>query len=54
MTTLLTSVGVIGGADGPTSIIVSDSNAPGLVEIVIVVAVIAVIEIIIRKRRDGK
>lgn len=53
MTTFLSSVGVIGGADGPTAVFVT-SQGPGIVEIVIVIALVATIEIFVRKRRNKK
>lgn len=50
------SIGIIGGADGPTAIFVSGSN-PAFLYIALAVAVIslvAVAAILIRKRRKNK
>ena len=50
------SIGIIGGADGPTAILVSGPN-PAFLYIALAVAVIslvAVAAILIRKRRKNK
>ena len=44
------SIGIIGGADGPTKIIVSGNLLPGII-VVVVIAVIIVGTVVILKKR---
>jgi Na+-transporting methylmalonyl-CoA/oxaloacetate decarboxylase beta subunit len=48
------SIGIIGGADGPTTIFVSGSVSPGVTALFAVLTVIGIVYLIIAKRRDNK
>ena len=55
--TMLASVGVIGGADGPTAVFVAASPGPGwmwIVRAVVLAAVITAIVLVCRARRKKK
>lgn len=46
------SIGIIGGADGPTAIIVSDGNGFFIAAAVVVVIAIAVIAYFVGKKKE--
>lgn len=48
------SIGIIGGADGPTSIFVSGSVSPGITSMCAVIAAMGIAYLIITKRKSNK
>ena len=45
------SIGIIGGADGPTKIIISGNPAPEIIAAVIIAAIIVGVVVFLKKRK---